>query len=210
MKINFKPAQTLDQAREFSQLLGIRSNKIDRPELANWLNEGLANVFNATNGKAKKPDGLLIDDFAPNRPVPAAALFLTNNSTIQEIFIGLNKSFMDSLLSMANKTRQFADIIKLYAQNSVFRPIYHEMGHIQHATNLGWSNYRLLSTSSEIVDEYITNPKIQEIVKQTPGSAKKHNPAEFVAEVYAGLIDKIKLPKDIMDLYKKYSGPQIG
>ena len=101
--------------------------------------------------------------------------------------------------------------------NSGGNAIFHEIGHLQHyynfATPKGYSNLRRPTDGKSptiLVKEFLENNEYQKIAGKVSDYAKTA-PGEFVAEVYAKLIDNIKMPKDVMDLYKKYNGviPQI-
>ena len=61
--IEFKPAQTMDEAVEFAKKnFGIEKFDFkDDLELANWANEGLTNINNKAKGKIHMPKSLCLD-----------------------------------------------------------------------------------------------------------------------------------------------------
>jgi len=56
--------------------------------------------------------------------------------------------------------------------------------------------------------EHLTNRDIQDIAGQVSGYAKT-GIGEFIAEVYAGLVQGKKYSKEVINLYKKYGGPLL-
>lgn len=56
--------------------------------------------------------------------------------------------------------------------------------------------------------EHITNPEIQKTAGKVSSYARE-GIGEFVAEVYAGLIEGRKFSDDVIALYKKYNGPLL-
>ena len=62
--IDFKPAQTMEEAVEFAKKhLGIENfNLGDDVEMANWVNEGLVNISNRFKGKANMPKNVIFDE----------------------------------------------------------------------------------------------------------------------------------------------------
>lgn len=97
--IDFKPAQTMEEAIEFAKKhLGIEKfNLGDDLEMANWVNEGLVKLSNRFKGKAQMPKNVILDEkyFAQNSD--AAAYHYAANETI-----AINKSYYDSLYEKLN------------------------------------------------------------------------------------------------------------
>ena len=57
--------------------------------------------------------------------------------------------------------------------------------------------------------EFLTNQTTQQTAGKVSWYAQT-SIGEFVAEVYAKLVSGVKLPDDVMELYKKYNGPMIA
>ncbi len=57
--------------------------------------------------------------------------------------------------------------------------------------------------------EFLTNQTTQQTAGKISWYAQT-SIGEFVAEVYAKLVSGVKLPDDVMELYKKYNGPMIA
>ena len=98
--IDFKPAQTMEEAVEFAKKhLGIKNfNLGDDVEMANWVNEGLVNISNRFKGKANMPKNVIFDEkyFAKNPD--AMAYHCAQNETI-----AINKAYYDGIFDKLNK-----------------------------------------------------------------------------------------------------------
>ena len=105
-------------------------------------------------------------------------------------------------------------------QELPFQTMIHEQGHRAHFLKIGNpENYWAMGKLDEIknmgiadfsIYEDFMSEKTQNIIKRFPflGEYASTSPCEFVAETYSALISDIKVPKEIMDLYKKYGGPE--
>lgn len=102
-----------------------------------------------------------------------------------------------------------------------FNTLLHEHGHRAHYLAVGnkklyWKMGKLNEIKEagikdfSIYNEFMSD-KIQNVIKSCPflGDYARTSPCEFVAEVYSALINDIKLPENIMELYKKYHGPVV-
>lgn len=92
--------------------------------------------------------------------------------------------------------------------NSKFGILYHEMGHYLHKMNRSLKDEMWGNVSKKAKEEFITDIKKQDIAGKV-SSYGKTNPNEFVAECFSALCAGKKLPKDVMDLYKYYKGPEL-
>lgn len=102
-----------------------------------------------------------------------------------------------------------------YDKNNPFFPIFHEMGHIQHRAAVGakMDNMHIVEDYTnigkkvpEIVEDFIKDKRL--IACQVSDYACA-SPAEFVADVYAKLLEGKTFPEEVMNLYKQYGGPMI-
>lgn len=98
--------------------------------------------------------------------------------------------------------------------------ILHEIGHLMHYENLySKSKYHKLSKPQECIDifgkvskqtkEFKESKEIQDIAFYISDYATE-SPLEFVAETFSKLVNNNKLPKNVLDLYKKYKGPKVN
>lgn len=96
-----------------------------------------------------------------------------------------------------------------------FHCLNHELGHLRHQECA--NNYKQMKKIEEFIDEpvstiteeFVTNTQIQETAKKVSDYAPE-SPLEFVAEVFAQLMEGKKFPDDVMALYKKYGGPAVS
>lgn len=98
-----------------------------------------------------------------------------------------------------------------------FHCLNHELGHLRHQECA--NNYKQMKKIeefqkqgeqiSDITKEFVTNAQIQETARKVSDYAPE-SPLEFVAEVFAQLMEGKKFPDDVMALYKKYGGPAVS
>lgn len=94
--------------------------------------------------------------------------------------------------------------------------INHEIGHVRHKKNVDIKEY------SKIQKDFCIQNNTKEYLMQKFKSAEPdwkstqkisdyatQSPIEFVAEVYACLLNGVKFDDDVMQLYEKYGGPKI-
>ena len=136
---------------------------------------------------------------------------------------------MDEFKKLADNIHSEIELVKVAAKFGIkaenlhelpFQTFIHEYGHRAHFLSVGKKKYYLMGKLDElwrldIKDESIHNEfmsrEVQKIIDNCPflGKYAKESPAEFVAEVYSALIHNIKLPDDVMALYRKYHGPTV-
>lgn len=95
--IDFKPAQTMEEAVEFAKKnFGIQNFNLENDlEMANWVNQGLVNINNRFKGKANMPKNVIFDEKYFTRKPNAAAYCSGNGRTI-----AFNKEyFSDKLIT---------------------------------------------------------------------------------------------------------------
>ncbi len=89
-----------------------------------------------------------------------------------------------------------------FAENNKFHVIFHEYGHFMHFKTTSFESLK------EHTDEFKSNPRKQNTAEQVSGYAKSE-PMEFVAEVYAGMLNGVHYPPDVLRLYHSYNGPAL-
>ena len=114
-----------------------------------------------------------------------------------------------------NKLQELVGTNITVEKTSPFHVVYHEIGHVYHDLkdpNMFEKMGKLKElkqsgiTDFSILNEF--NGKYQGVASRVSDYATT-SPAEFVAEVYAKMIDGKKFDNEIMALYKKYSGPEL-
>lgn len=86
--------------------------------------------------------------------------------------------------------------------NNKFHVIYHEYGHFRHFRTTSFSALKQRNA------EFKSNTFKQRIASEVSSYAKTE-PMEFVAEVYAGLLNGAKYSPEVMALYRSYNGPVV-
>ncbi|MBQ8635206.1 hypothetical protein IJ425_03540 [bacterium] len=129
-------------------------------------------------------------------------------------FSKLTEKEQTNYLSNIFSTINIGDLVNtnLYPKRfcSKFDILYHEMGHLQHYKNTSLFSqlFGKFSDKSKQVAKFTQNPQMQKTASKISWYAQTH-PSEFVAETYAKLCNGIKLPDDVMELYKKLNGVLI-
>lgn len=127
---------------------------------------------------------------------------------LYEANISLQKKYNGDL------TRALGKTFNVY-KTSPHHPIYHEIGHIYHDLN-NPKTFLLMGKSSELKVNNLSTSMLDEFNSKYIETARKvsdyatESPAEFVAEVFAKMINGQKFDNDIMTLYKKYGGPALS
>ncbi|MDR1167365.1 MAG: hypothetical protein LBK53_00550 [Heliobacteriaceae bacterium] len=105
----------------------------------------------------------------------------------------------------------------LAAKRSVFDTLFHEEGHLFHHKNsiLSYNEMNVIyddagkiTSIGKYAQDFIKSPEEQFIASKVSKYAAS-SPLEFVAEVYARMMNGHKFTDDIMNLYKKYEGPLV-
>ncbi len=89
-----------------------------------------------------------------------------------------------------------------FEENNSFHVIFHEYGHFRHFNTTSFTALK------QRTNEFVSNVKKQKTAGQVSSYAKSE-PMEFVAEVYAGLLNGVKYSPEVMALYKTYNGPPL-
>lgn len=115
------------------------------------------------------------------------------------------------------------DIIPLTVNGKLSLPdggdfwvINHEIGHAKHAKNIGSAEFKKMrdgfsidkSSNEDLVHRFKAIEPDWQVTQKVSDYAAK-SPVEFVAEVYACLLNGYKFDDDVMLLYRKYGGPKI-
>ena len=99
--------------------------------------------------------------------------------------------------------------------SSPFHSIYHEQGHALHRINIS-DKFSQLDHLDILKEKNLSTTLTEEFLKYHKNTALKvseyasESPAEFVAEVYAKMINGQKFDDDVIALYKKYGGPSVS
>ena len=112
-----------------------------------------------------------------------------------EIYNGL----MEAIHAQAMVTKGKAVKMDAFSSTGVFN---HELGHMHHLDIVG--DFDKLKTP-----EMLKQFKAERTIAKEVSEYASTDPCEFVAETYRALRAGKTLPQEVLDLYKKYNGPQI-
>lgn len=125
--------------------------------------------------------------------------FKSKNETIFEILTDLEKQM--------KAESDLPEFLINTSSSSAFDTIYHEMGHLHHQKASPIKT--LVSHFTYQKNKKFLNDKTQQYIANSVSNYATSDPVEFVAEVYAGLVNGAKYPDKVMELYKKFGGPMI-
>ena len=94
-----------------------------------------------------------------------------------------------------------------------FSTIYHEFGHLQDIEKIptrapATSQLREGAKMPAALKEWLDNSETQKVAQKVSNYSAA-GPSEFIAEVFAGLMEGNKFSDDVMALYRKLHGPSI-
>ena len=96
---------------------------------------------------------------------------------------------------------------------SSFSSIYHEFGHLQDIERVltrapATSQLKKGAKMPAALKEWLDNSEAQKVAREVSWYSTQ-GPSEFIAEVFAGLMNGNKFSDDVMALYRKLHGPSI-
>ena len=192
-------------------------DKIQFYEDFSKLNHAVNSFYNAPLSK--------LEQLLKNPGIEETLLMHFNLPDINQIKKLTTEQQRNVLVNVVNTCLSSGDRINLsYSKGDKFETIYHEIGHLEHCTNIGYENYMKLGKPEECISylgkisdetsEFLqSQEKQQTAYRVTPYATE--SPAEFVAEVYRRIIQKRvagdtkPLNEDIMHLYSEYKGVAV-
>lgn len=236
--IEFKQCDTLDDAIRFGkEVLGIKKYKgFEESDLGvvNWINEGLSNVYNFTNGKATMPRKIVYENLDAGvggtmNSLKTLTISKTEITSTQNLIKELinkiqtkenaeqfikqledqknYKAWKNTYINLIKKIPNIQKEIAAEVHQSTFSTIYHEMGHLQHLAK----NKKDLVTLKE---QGITTFKNCTNIAETVSKYATTSPTEFVAECFSKMCDEKQYGKTLLsdearELYKKLGGYEL-
>ena len=192
-------------------------DKIQFYEDFSKLNHAVNSFYNAPLSK--------LEQLLKNPGIEETLLMHFNLPDINQIKKLTTEQQRNVLVNVVNTCLSSGDRINLgYSKGDKFETIYHEIGHLEHCTNIGYENYMKLGKPEECISylgkvsdetsEFLQNQEKQQTAYRVTPYATE-SPAEFVAEVYRRIIQKRvagdtkPLNEDIMRLYSEYKGVAV-
>ena len=121
----------------------------------------------------------------------------------------------DCAISIVRTVEALAEKIEYTGQRvqSSFSSIYHEFGHLQDIERVltrapATSQLKKGAKMPAALKEWLDNSEAQKVAREVSWYSTQ-GPNEFIAEVFAGLMNGNKFSDDVMALYRKLHGPSI-
>lgn len=165
--------------------------------ISNWYKKALKNDFSLIKNISPEYQKKLILDIKKFKKDPTCFDY-TDCKDLYNRIASLTEIYDDKI---PKNSKGYIDP-KTIPENNKFYVLYHEYGHFMHFKTASFS--KLKSQKSE----FLNSPIKQKIASEVSNYAKTE-PSEFVAEVYAGMMNGKKYTNSVMQLYKIYNGPQI-
>ena len=223
--IEFKKAANIQEAKQFAaEKLGVTLNLEDL-EVANYVNEGLVRVSNKLKGKSSMPKVVDLADYSGSKDNPFMSWqHGTCKLRLKQQITNLADSARKKNISLAEYIESFMFKDNRYTNKgySPFHWISHELGHANHFATCSDAG-KMVSikklqnrgiTDMHYTEEFlkeINAPEIQALYDRTfVSNYPKTSPAEFVADTFGRQIDGASIPKELLDIYRKYGGPALS
>lgn len=194
--IQFKPAETIEDAIKFAQdnglarnIRGINKNSQSDLELLNKINEALCNVHKKTGGRSIMPRTISI-----------------KNTLKSADGMNANAAYSDIM-----------DILQVN-RNGKITPftIYHGMGHANHALNTDFLEMARIAEiiarggkNAKVTSRFCGDDKLQSLIRANMREYATTSPAEFVADAFAHQIEGHTLPKKLQQAYEALNGAKV-
>lgn len=118
--------------------------------------------------------------------------------------------------SVSYEQKPYSSILS--SKRSLWDTLYHEEGHLFHHKNSILSYNEMDVVYDDVTRKPIKtgieakeflNSEEEQLIAATVSNYAKSSPLEFVAEVYARMLNGQKFGDDVMKLYEKYHGPKL-
>lgn len=103
------------------------------------------------------------------------------------------------------KINEITEGLLPHKERSAFRTIFHELGHLKNSSIKHLNNSTGQQNYSQKLKNWKNNTKNLDIAFRVSDYAST-SPSEFLAEVYADLLDGVKFDDDVLKLYKELGG----
>ena len=155
-------------------------------------------------------------------PISRLKLFLSN-AKIKDRMVKANlETDINKIMKMSHDEQSDllsscineANIKIGYKSTSRFKTIYHEFGHLNDPNISSRACVKAFYDKNneaypKELTEWFNNTHNLKVSGEVSSYATE-NPAEFIAETFAGLVEGKKFSDDVMALYKKYGGPALN
>lgn len=189
------------------------------------LNKSFKDYYAYSHFLADNPMAIINDIYSQKGVVDLLKKHMKQGSfkSVEELGKMTNKEQMDYLFEASDALtglpfNQHPSSKILASKRSVFNTLYHEEGHLFHHKNtiLDYEDMHVVYNKQTGKPDKIgalakgfLESKEEQFIASTVSRYAKSSPLEFVAEVYARMLNGEKFGDDVMNLYNKYKGPVL-
>lgn len=189
------------------------------------LNKSFNDYYAYSHFLAENPMTIINDVYSQKGVVDLLKKHMKQGSfkSVEELGKMTNKEQMDYLFEASDALtglpfNQHPSSKILASKRSVFDTLYHEEGHLFHHKNtiLDYEDMHVVYNKQTGKPDKIgalakgfLESKEEQFIASTVSRYAKSSPLEFVAEVYARMLNGEKFGDDVMNLYNKYKGPVL-
>lgn len=189
------------------------------------LNKSFNDYYAYSHFLADNPMAIINDIYSQKGVVDLLKKHMKQGSfkSVEELGKMTNKEQMDYLFEASDALtglpfNQHPSSKILASKRSVFNTLYHEEGHLFHHKNtiLDYEDMHVVYNKQTGKPDKIgalakgfLESKEEQFIASTVSRYAQNSPLEFVAEVYARMLNGEKFGDDVMNLYNKYKGPSL-
>lgn len=189
------------------------------------LNKSFNDYYAYSHFLADNPMAIINDIYSQKGVVDLLKKHMKQGSfkSVEELGKMTNKEQMDYLFEASDALtglpfNQHPSSKILASKRSVFNTLYHEEGHLFHHKNtiLDYEDMHVVYNKQTGKPDKIgalakgfLESKEEQFIASTVSRYAQNSPLEFVAEVYARMLNGEKFGDDVMNLYNKYQGPSL-
>lgn len=189
------------------------------------LNKSFNDYYAYSHFLAENPMTIINDVYSQKGVVDLLKKHMKQGSfkSVEELGKMTNKEQMDYLFEASDALtglpfNQHPSSKILASKRSVFNTLYHEEGHLFHHKNtiLDYEDMHVVYNKQTGKPDKIgalakgfLESKEEQFIASTVSRYAQNSPLEFVAEVYARMLNGEKFGDDVMNLYNKYKGPSL-
>lgn len=189
------------------------------------LNKSFKDYYAYSHFLADNPMAIINDIYSQKGVVDLLKKHMKQGSfkSVEELGKMTNKEQMDYLFEASDALtglpfNQHPSSKILASKRSVFNTLYHEEGHLFHHKNtiLDYEDMHVVYNKQTGKPDKIgalakgfLESKEEQFIASTVSRYAQNSPLEFVAEVYARMLNGEKFGDDVMNLYNKYKGPSL-
>ncbi len=166
-------------------------------------------------GELKEVKRLSSEFYKDNSGRVVCKLYKSNSPKININALGetINPDEIFSALAEALEKNKIHSVFQFHNDTTPFNFLYHEFGHLQDIERiptraLAKGQVEKGEKMPAALKEWLDNSEAQKVAREV-SEYSASGPSEFIADVFAGLMEGNKFSDNVMALYKKLHGPSI-